>query len=194
MSTSLHLCPSAAPPAQVQGSAHPRPTRESAFPLNLKGKGRSYSSPFPLVSALDLVPLSPSLTHSDVFVPLPLALTFPVKAVAVEPEKEKKPRNAFEERPEKLRSAFEEMLPREVRLHVFACLVHGREEEHVRRIWRYALFAKLASSETVAHQGPSKAGRQRRVPSMTCTPIESGAGKKPKIISTPFHSKSGVGA
>ncbi|EIM83620.1 RNI-like protein [Stereum hirsutum FP-91666 SS1] len=110
----------------------PRPTRESAFPLNLKGKGRSYSSPFPLVSALDLVPLSPSLTHSDVFVPLPLALTFPVKAVAV--EQESKPRNAFEEKPEKLRSAFEEMLPREVRLHVFACLVHGREEEHVRRM------------------------------------------------------------
>ncbi|KIJ22176.1 hypothetical protein PAXINDRAFT_106065 [Paxillus involutus ATCC 200175] len=68
--------------------------------MSLKGKSRSYSSPYPK-SAFDIV-----LPHGleDAFMPLPLHT----------------------------RNLFDEMLPRELRLHVFSALVSLHEADHER--------------------------------------------------------------
>ena len=96
-----------------------RPT-EGTF---LKAKGRSYSSPFPLpvsgpASALDII----STPQPDVFEPLRFDLDSSAEDGEDSGEEEKKG------------SFFDELLPREVKLTIFAWVVWVHERDHERLV------------------------------------------------------------
>ncbi|KAF8841904.1 RNI-like protein [Paxillus ammoniavirescens] len=93
---------------------HPDNRRPDGI-MSLRGKSRSYSSPFPK-SAFDIV-----LPHGpeDVFMPLPLHT----------------------------RNLFDEMLPRELRLHVFSALISLHEADH-ERLKSSAQWTILKASST----------------------------------------------
>ena len=87
----------------------------------LKAKGRSYSSPFPLpvsgpTSALDII----STPQLDVFEPLRFDLDSGAEGSGEQEEREK--------------VLFDELLPREVKLTIFAWVVWIHEMDHERLI------------------------------------------------------------
>ena len=99
----------------------PRPSQATL----LKAKGRSYSSPFPLpasgpISALDII----STPELDVFEPL----RFDLDSGAESED------SRGEEKGEKKGALFDELLPREIKLTIFAWVVWVHELDHERLV------------------------------------------------------------
>lgn len=100
-------------------------TTRPSEPASLRAKGRSYSSPFPLpvsgpISALDII----STPQFDVFEPL----RFDPDSGAEDGE------CSDEEKGENKRALFDELLPREVKLTIFAWVVWVYERDHERLV------------------------------------------------------------